>query len=355
MSEPMKETAKKARLGRGLGSLLGGEAPQSRLSAGLSFDDDGLTSEARADGSTGVSSPAVNSAPLSVPVSTDSNLVKVEQVVTKVDIPESQRVWVLDIHKVQPNPSQPRRQFEKVALEELANSIRQKGVLQPITVRRSGDRFEIIAGERRWRAAQLAGLHEVPALIRESSDQDTLELALIENIQRADLNPMEEARAYQLLMDRFQMTQAAVAEKVGKERSTVANSLRLLGLAAPVQQMVMDGQLSMGHARALLAVGDTERQAEWARLAVQKGMSVRQVEALVKQSSSETDGALSAKTSSSSPVGGAVLAVEEELQKLLGTKVRIQYREGQGQIALHFHSAEEFNGIVDIIRLTWQK
>ena len=359
MSEMIKETpAKKARLGRGLGSLLGGaDSVDSQVNSQFNRP---LNTQVSSQMTTQVDTQVTTHAeqqktqqPIVASAVTAENKTEIvkQKEPEQPPILDSQRVWSLDIHKVRPNGSQPRKHFAKAALEELAQSIKEKGILQPITVRKAGSFFEIVAGERRWRAAQAAGLHEVPAIIKDLADQDTLELALIENIQREDLNPIEEARAYQLLADRFHLTQAEIAQKVGKDRTTVTNALRLLGLAAPVQQMVVEGQISMGHARALLAFEDSEDQIKCARLIAQKGLSVRQVEKMAKKQPEE----ITTEAAKVALASHLIESVQNELQKLLGTKVQIDYTQGRGKLAFHFYSDEEFNSIVDIIRLTWQK
>lgn len=189
----------------------------------------------------------------------------------------------IDIDKIKPNPFQPRDRFTEEALEELANSIAQKGVLQPVTVREvQYDNFELVTGERRWRAAEMAGLDTIPAIIRSFEDEEMMEVALIENLQREDLNPIEEAYAYQKMVEKFDITQQEVAERVSKSRSTVANTLRLLNLPPSVQEIVSRGTISMGHARALLPL-ETKKQAELAKKIAEEGISVRKTEEMVKK------------------------------------------------------------------------
>ena len=197
-----------------------------------------------------------------------------------IDPADRERLGVveLEIGVIRPNPDQPRKEFDEVRLEELALSIKEHGIVQPILVRKVGDGYEIVAGERRWRAAQLAGLTKVPALVREFSDAERMEIALIENLQREDLNPMEEAEAYRTLMESFGLTQEALAQRLGRSRSQVANTLRLLQLPAQVQDEVRAGRLSMGHAKVLCGVEDPARVVALAEMVIAKGLSVRELE-----------------------------------------------------------------------------
>jgi len=196
-----------------------------------------------------------------------------------VEIPVEQK---LKISLIEPNSSQPRKKFDEEGLQELANSIKEFGILQPLLVQKKDEHYEIIAGERRWRAAKLAGLVEVPVLIREYDKQRTMEIALIENVQRADLNPIEEAMAYQRLIQEFELTQEEIANRVSKNRATITNSMRLLKLDQRVQQFLVDGQISSGHARALLGLEDGEKQYQAAKKIIQESLSVRDTEKLVK-------------------------------------------------------------------------
>ncbi|MEK6603693.1 MAG: ParB/RepB/Spo0J family partition protein, partial [Nitrospirota bacterium] len=218
---------------------------------------------------------------------------------------------------VSPNPFQPRRVFDEAELEELANSVKTKGVLQPILVRKLGDGgFELIAGERRWRAAKIAGLKKIPAIIRPATDAEAMEMALIENLQRKDLNPMEAARAYQRLMKEFGLTQEAVSRTLGKERSSIANTVRLLALQSDVQTWVESDQLSWGHAKVLLAVSDPEQQVRLGRRAVTERLSVRDLERLVRP-------AHRAGRSNNARKGHRPSEIEERMSRRLGTKVRL--------------------------------
>ncbi|MGE0764622.1 MAG: ParB/RepB/Spo0J family partition protein, partial [Bdellovibrionales bacterium] len=249
-----------------------------------------------------------------------------------------------------------RQVFAGEPLKELTLSIKEKGILQPIVARPLIDgQFEIIAGERRWRAAQAAGLHEVPVILRSTPDQEALELALIENIQRENLNPIEEAEAFNHLLQTYALTQQQLADKIGKDRATVANTLRLLGLAKPTRDMVATGQITMGHAKVLLAVVDQGQQKTLADRIVSKKWSVRELEkevaSLLKPKVSTVGAtALDGDVSQKFMVG-----LGEELQKVIGTKVSIDYDKGKGKIAIHFYSDDELNGIVERLRDSWRK
>lgn len=256
----------------------------------------------------------------------------------------------LNPRDVLPNPHQPRTHFEKSALEELADSIRRDGVHQPIVVRRRGESYEIVSGERRVRASILADVETVPAVVREVSDEDMLKLGLVENIQREDLNPIELARAYQELADRFGWTQEEIARQVGKKRATITNTLRLLNLAPEVQEHLVRGELTMGHARALLAIDSPARQVKACREVLSKGMSVRQTENLAAVKT------VAAKRGSSGRSGGAqpdahLAAMEDALRRKFGTRVRITAnKDYRGKIELEFYSLEELERILDLLR-----
>jgi ParB family chromosome partitioning protein len=256
----------------------------------------------------------------------------------------------LPIESLAPNPAQPRRSFSPEALQDLTDSIRQKGVLQPLIVRPTGTqgRYEIVAGERRWRAAQAAGLHEVPVLVRALDDVEVLEIALIENIQRADLNPIEEAAAFRMLMDRFGHTQEKLAEALSKSRSHIANLLRLLSLPVGVQDMVRDGALSAGHARALVTVPDA---AALARQIVEKGLSVRETEALVRK----PDQAQRRRTGQrgTSEKDADTRALEADLSATLGMKVSIdQDASGEsGVLTVRYETLEALDALCRVLTI----
>ncbi|MEC9281531.1 MAG: ParB/RepB/Spo0J family partition protein [Bdellovibrionota bacterium] len=278
----------------------------------------------------------------------------VEKVVVKEQkIPEGSRIWKIAVEKIIPNQFQPRQYFDKEKVEELSQSIKEQGILQPIVVRKTKDqKLEIISGERRWRAAQMAKLHEVPVIIKDVDDQNSLELALIENIQRANLNPLEEAEAYQRLADEFSLTQEQIAKKVGKNRASVANTLRLLGLSPEVRNFVKEGKLSQGHAKALLSIGDPIKQRELAKKIVNESLSVRAVETLAAQSNKPLK---EKKENVASEISNRLASQQaQELQRLLGTKVKIDYTGGKGKIALQFYSDDQFNDIIDRLKEAWK-
>ena len=277
------------------------------------------------------------------------------------DAPEPVRQGPLeiDIDRIAPNEDQPRLQMDDRRLEDLAQSIKANGVIQPILVRKAGDGYRIIAGERRWRAAQRAGLLKVPVVVRDVPDgshKELLELALIENIQREDLNPVEEAAAYQRLAEEFRLTQEQIASAVGKDRSSVANYLRLLKLPEEVRADLASGTLSMGHARALLAIADPAAQRHAAREVIARGLSVRDTEALVKKLGTTNQNQngnknLEPGTGNREPAPPDVhtRAAEDRMRFALGTKVRISRRGQGGTIEIEFTSEAELNRIYEYI------
>jgi ParB family chromosome partitioning protein len=250
----------------------------------------------------------------------------------------------LRVTEIEPNRKQPRKNFDEDALQDLAESIKQHGIVQPIVVQKRDKYYEIIAGERRWRAAKLAGLKEVPVVIKDYSEQEIVEIALIENIQREDLNPIEEAWAYKRLIDEFNLKQDEVAERVSKSRTAVTNSMRLLKLDEKVQQMVIDGMLSSGHARALLAVSDAEKQYNLAQKVFDERLSVRDTEKLIKNMDKP-------EKKKELPKNDFVYrGYEERLNKKLKTKVSIHNKENnKGKIEIEYYSKEEFERIVEIL------
>lgn len=269
------------------------------------------------------------------------------------DAPPRDKPFEIDLDRLTPNPQQPRSVFDEAGLDDLAQSIRRNGVIQPILARRArtqpgaaGDvRFEIIAGERRWRAAQRAGLMTVPVIVRDVPDDRLLEVALVENIQRDDLNPIEEASAYRRLADELHLTQDAIAAAVGKDRSSVANTLRLLRLPDEVRNLVSEGAISMGHARALLSLESPAVQRQLARDIVARGLSVRETEALVKRHGEPAPPAKPEKKQDAN-----TRAAEEKLRFALGTGVEIVRRGKGGKIQIEFTSEDELNRIFE--RLT---
>ena len=253
----------------------------------------------------------------------------------------------IEVGKVLPNENQPRKVFKDAALKELASSIKEKGVLQPVIVSRIGDgTFRLIAGERRWRASSLAGLKKIPALVKDVSSQDAIEIALIENIQREELNPIETADAFDRLMKEFKLTQEALAERVGKERTTVANYLRILKLPDQVKALVNDGSLSIGHAKALLSVEDRLELIEIARKIVREGLSVRVAEALCGKLSKVPEATKPAKKDVKKLP--EVADLEDRLIQALGTKVRIQHKGKKGKIEIEYYSLDELDRLLEL-------
>lgn len=253
----------------------------------------------------------------------------------------------IEISKIVPNPHQPRFHFDETKLQELADSIKVHGIIQPIVVSKNGEQYEIIAGERRFQAAKLAGLLKVPVIIRDVTEQQKLELAIIENIQRHDLNPVEEARSYQKLADDFDLSQEEVAAKLGKSRSAVANKLRILNLPVEIQKALMEGKITEGHAKAILAIENSEKQKALFDLIVKSGLTVRQTENKTKEISVRTH-----KRSVS--VDPEQKALEDNLSQVLKTKVKLQKSGSGGRILIEFYSEEELKNIVENIEKVGQ-
>jgi ParB family chromosome partitioning protein len=251
----------------------------------------------------------------------------------------------ISIQDIEPNPKQPRRDFEESALQDLATSIKLHDIIQPVTVSKlSNGKYRLIAGERRWRAAKLAGLKDIPAFIRQANDQQLLELALLENLQREDLNAMEVALSYKRMMDELEYTQEQVADRMGKDRSTVANVIRLLKLPPDIQLAVRKGSLSMGHARALIALELVDAQLIAFKEILAKGLSVRQTEALVQQLKKELPAVKKVKNSNAS---SPYRRIEDKLATHFSTRVRIkQSKRGDGQLIIEFYTADELNKIL---------
>lgn len=259
---------------------------------------------------------------------------------------------LMDIKKVEPNREQPRKNFDEDALLELSESIKQFGVLQPLLVQDKKGYYEIIAGERRWRAAKLAGLKEVPVIIKDLTDQEVVEIALIENIQRENLNPIEEAIAYKRLLTEFNLKQDEVAERVSKSRTAVTNSMRLLKLNEKVQQMVIDDMLSTGHARALLGIEDQDKQYQTAQKIFDEKLSVRETEKLVKKIQQEKEEDKFKKETKIDPKMVAIFGdLEETMKMIFGTKVAINQKDDKkGKIEIEYYSMDELDRIIDLIR-----
>lgn len=271
--------------------------------------------------------------------------VVVEKVVKKEEV-------MLKITEVEPSREQPRKNFNEDALLELADSIKQFGIIQPLIVQKQDDYYEIIAGERRWRAAKLAGLKEVPVIIKNYTEQERVEIALIENIQREDLNPIEEALAFRRLLTEFELKQDELAERVSKSRTAVTNSMRLLKLDERVQQMVVDEKISTGHARALLAVEDKEQQYTLANKIFDEKLSVRETERLMKNFQKEKENKKSQKTENEFIYKG----IEEKIKMILGTKVTVNHKKNnKGRIEIEYYSNEELERIMDLLESIHQE
>jgi ParB family chromosome partitioning protein len=254
----------------------------------------------------------------------------------------------LPIDLVQRNPQQPRKHFDEGELNDLANSIRSHGVLQPILVRPiAGGKYEIVAGERRWRAAQRAGLHAIPAVIRELNEVEVLEIAIIENVQRTDLNPIEEAQGFQALIDRFGRTQQEIADAVGKSRPHIANMLRLLALPDDLQEMVRDGRLSSGHARAILTAPDPRGLAQ---KAISKGLNVREIERLAQQAKDEKHGPRVSSSPASDGKSADTRALEQSLSNALGLEVTIAEKGAAGEVKIAYKTLEQLDNVIRRLR-----
>lgn len=253
-------------------------------------------------------------------------------------------VLELPIDRIQPNPRQPRSDFSESALAELTQSIRQYGVLQPVLVTISGDTYQLVAGERRLQAARLAGLKVVPAVVKQASEQSSLELALVENLQRTDLNPLEAAEGYRQLVEDFQLSHEEVGARVGRSRSQVSNTLRLLKLTAAVRKVLATGEISEGHARALLAVAGAPDQAAALKLILQRGLNVRQTEELVRKMSEQPAGRKRRKQAVQDP---HLDDLASQLEGALGTRVDLRSSKRGGQVIIHYYSDEELNAIAD--------
>mgnify|MGYP000980897511 CR=1 FL=1 len=264
--------------------------------------------------------------------------------IPEVEEPESKGdILEISLDLIEPNPFQPRQHFDPEKLQELAQSINEFGLLEPVIVRQRGDVYQLVAGERRVRASRLAGLKVVPALLRSFEDVEMMKVALIENLQRENLNPIEEAEGYQKLISEFGFTQSQVAEAVGKKRPSVANALRLLNLGDMEKNMVQDGTLSTGHAKVLLGVGDAKQRNQLAAKVVREGLSVRQLEDLLRKPKNVPRGTHKMKSPE-------LVDLEESLQRVFGTRVSISYRQGAGKISIEYYSDEELERLLELIR-----
>ena len=333
MSEELTPVRKGGRqsLGRGLGSLLG----EANTSSNVSSENKSTVTDQK----------------VATPVRTQVTQTT-SQATPPPQLKPEQRIWQLPIEKVVPNKTQPRRTFVPELLKELSDSIKEKGVIQPIIVRpiEGGQRYEIIAGERRWRATQLAGLREIPAIMKTTDARETLELALIENIQRSDLNPIEEAEAYAQLTTSYSLTQQEIAQKMGKDRATVANLLRLLNLHPEVREMVKRAELQLGQAKVLLSLEGQDDQLRLAKKAVKQSLTVRAVERLIKKLKAGEGDELTIYSEKEEITRKMLKEVEIELQKKMGTKISINQISGKGQLSIQFYSYQELNQIIDRLR-----
>ena len=302
----------KPALGRGLGALLGGAPPTSRPG------------------------PPPDSEPASTRSDPDASL--------------GERVQRIPLGQIRPCPLQPRKDFSQDSLQELADSIREQGILQPLIVRRQGDHFELIAGERRWRAAQMLELDKVPVILRHADDREVLELALIENLQRENLNSMEEALGYRQLVDQFELRQEDVASRVGKSRAAVANALRLLNLPADVQTMVRENRLSVGHAKVILGLPSPEEQRIAADCVLKDNLNVRQTEEMVSLFQNKVESSSDPTVAPPPPAtrDAHVADLENRLRERFGAKVRLQYRQGKGFVQIRFFNEDDLARILQL-------
>jgi ParB family chromosome partitioning protein len=259
-------------------------------------------------------------------------------------------IQALKISEIEPNREQPRKKFDDNSINELADSIQQYGVIQPIVVCKKEGYYEIVTGERRWRAAKKAGLKEIPVVIREYTEQEIMAISLIENIQREDLNPIEEAVAYQKLLDEFQLTQEELAKRVSKSRVTITNTMRLLKLVPKVQEMLIDAEISNGHARALLALNDSQNQVQVAQSIVSNNLSVRETESLIKKLNDEKVKKDVQEDYQKKQVDNAYHEIEEQLKLRMGTQVKIKNKKGnKGKIEIEYYSVEDLERIIELL------
>ncbi|SHF03722.1 chromosome segregation DNA-binding protein [Thermoanaerobacter uzonensis DSM 18761] len=261
---------------------------------------------------------------------------------------ESQGVETINIAYIHPNQYQPRKQFDEDSLKELAESIKQNGVIQPIIVRKVDSGYQIVAGERRWRAARIAGLSEIPAIVRDFDDLQVMEIALIENLQREDLNPIEEAKAYKALIEQFNLTQEEISKKIGKSRSVIANSIRLLNLDDRVQEMLVEGDITIGHAKVILSLPNKGLQYEAAKKVAEENLNVRETENLVKNLLRKNE--KNSQKTKSNKIDVHIKEIEDGLCSFLGTKVKISQRsKDRGIIQIEYYSEEDLTRIVEIL------
>lgn len=337
---------RKGGLGRGLDALIPQKAPKKQNLEEINPDEKGHVTETFFGGEEDIEKETEVSSKEAVSAAeSDSGPASVKDI-PQVKIVEKPAETKLLLSQIEPNRSQPRKYFDDAALEELADSIRQYGLLQPILVQKRKDYYEIIAGERRWRASMKAGLKEVPVIIRDYTDQEVMELSLIENLQREDLNPMEEARAYRRLSEEFGLTQEEIAGKVSKSRSVVANSMRLLKLDDRVQEMVIKNQLTAGHARALAGLDDGEVQYSLAQQILENSLSVRETENLIKNLGKTKT--VRKKVQKDASLEIIYRDIEKKLKSSLGTKVAIRSKgDKTGRLEIDFYSTEDLDRIIE--------
>lgn len=329
-------------LGRGLSSLI----PQKRKPT----DDSGSSekiSEPKENFNYFGGSPTTKDTFVGSPAPKNTSVVPkitdLKEGISPLVIPNPKDIQEIDISLVIPNPHQPRISFDENKLQELANSIKEHGIIQPITVTKNGNQYEIIAGERRFQAAKLAGLKKIPAIIREASEQNKLELSIIENIQRHDLNPIEEAKSYKKLMEEFDVSQEEAAIKLGKSRSAVANKIRLLNLPVEIQRSLIEGKITEGHCKLLLAIPNPEKQRAFYELIIKNNLTVRQTENKTKEVVVRTH-------KRSVTVDPKIKQIEDELSEVLGTKVKLTKSGGGGRIVIEYYSQEELDNILGKIK-----
>ncbi|MDN5301123.1 MAG: ParB family transcriptional regulator, chromosome partitioning protein [Thermoanaerobacteraceae bacterium] len=260
-----------------------------------------------------------------------------------MDDKEQENVKDIKISEIRANKNQPRKKFDEEKIRELSDSIKEHGVLQPIIVRKKDGGYELVAGERRWRAAQKAGIEKIPAIIKDLSDADVMEIALIENLQREDLNPLEEAEAYKKLIDEFGMTQEELSKRVGKSRSQIANTVRLLNLDEEIKKLISEEKLTAGHARALLAIEDKKERLKIAKKISESNMSVRETEETVKIKTHEK------KKNKNQEINPVFIDITEKLQRALGTRVKVKGTEKRGKIEIEYYSEDELERILETI------
>ena len=268
--------------------------------------------------------------------------------IPEMELEESKTLLYCGIEEIRPNRSQPRKHFDESKLQELADSIKEKGILEPLIVRKAADGYELVVGERRWRAAQKAGLREVPVLVKELEDREVLEVSLIENLQRDDLNPLEEAEGFKHLLEEFEISQEDLGTRLGKDRTTIANTLRLLKLPSEVKDQLLQNRISSGHARAILSLETKEKQKELCNLIIQKGLSVREAEALAKRWA-KRPGKVEAQEREKGDLQSQLNALGDSLRQHLGTKVKINPKGKRGKIEIEYYSFEDLERIVETI------